>query len=526
MLMVPCFLSCSDGDDGDDTVIDVNPPRYESVSGKYEITDASSPYASIELGSSGDYVVIKRSGGYAASSLRKENLFSRKAPASRAVTYDNVVYGTYTQIDNETFDLEGFGVIKLKSNGGQGITSISITPDGGSEMTFTAEKSETMGNDDLTSALCRTWKVTRIHERGYDSYDGEYDETYSPDDYDDVISEVMFSKSGTFLSFYNDNEIEAHFWKWENQGKRQIRYSWDNVWYNDDDEGIITVNFLSGKRMTIYEYYKDYETGEWYESTVELIEKNPSEGYEDDDDVTIPTDKTPVERVFTGKLVNEVDDHGLDKFVYENGFLTKVLSDEDGGYTITFEYNYLKPGKQSSDPDVRYTKTHADGSVSYVYDVWLNGLGFAKRIDSRHYDEYGDFDFQSTCDYDPEGHLVYMYEGREEREYSLTWTDGDLVSVDRLKQNHTTDFTYSETPNTNNLMFFYDIYDMDLEELKYLYWAGLLGVSPKHLIASAYIHSDGYDHPYEEYKWEADKVSYRYDSESPWTEVISFSFAD
>ena len=164
---------------------------------------------------------------------------------------------------------------------------------------------------------------------------------------------------------------------------------------------------------------------------MELVEKNPSESNEDEGDVTIPTDKAPVERVFTGKLVSEVDDHGLDRFVYENGFLTQV--DGGDGYTITFEYNYLNADKPASDPDVRYTMVLADGSVSYVYDVWLNELGFAERIDSRHYDEYGGFDFQSTCGYDEEGHLVYMNEGREEREYSLVWTDGDISHIDILR---------------------------------------------------------------------------------------------
>lgn len=519
VLSVPCFLSCS-GDD--EEVVNMNSPQYESVSGKYEITDSSSPYASIELGASGDYIVIKRGSGYTVSSLEKESLFSRKAPAGRAVTYDNVIYGTYTQIDGETFNLEGFGVIQLKSSDGQGITEITIKPDGGNEMTFAVEKAETMGDDDLTNALCRTWKVLRVHEAGYDSYDGEYDETYTPDEHYGAISEVMFSKSGTFLSFYNDNEIEAHFWKWENRGERQIRYSWDNVWNNDDEEGNITVSFSSDNRLTIHEYYKDYESGEWYESTVELVEKNPSSSGEDEGDITVPTDKTPVERVFTGKLVDVVDDHGTDKFVYENGFLTQVLAAD--GDEITFEYNYLNPDKSVSDPDVRYTKKRADGSVSYVYDVWLNELGFAKRINS--YDGDGSFDFESTCEYDEEGHLVFMYEGREDREYKLTWTDGDLVHVDRLNHNHTTDFTYSEMPNVNNLMFFYDIYDMDLEELKYLYWAGLLGVSPKHLVASSYIHSDGYDHPYEEYKWEDDKILSRHSSDEDWTEEIHFTFAD
>lgn len=525
VLVIPCFFSCSD--DSEDIPVNMNPPQYESVSGKYEITDSSSPYASVELGASGDYIVIKRSGGYSMSSLRK-NLFSQKAPVSRAVTYDNVIYGTYTQLDNGTFNLEGFGIVQLKSNGNQEITDIIIKPNGGNEMIFTVEKAETMGDDDLTDALCRTWKMVKIHEKGYDSYeDREYDYTFiSESSEEGLITEVMFSKSGTFLSFYNDNTIEACYWKWEDKGSRQIRYSWDNVWYNDDEEGNFTVSFSSDNKLTVYEYYKDNRTDEWFETTAEFVEKNPSSSGEDEGDVTVPTDKTPVERVFTGNLVDVVDDHDTDKFVYENGFLTKVLSADDDEYEINFEYYYLNLDKAASDPDVRYTKKRADGSVSYVYDVWLNELGFAKRIDSEHYDEYGGFDFQSTCEYDEEGHLVFMYEGREDREYKLTWTDGDLVHVDRLNRDHTTDFTYSEMPNVNNLMFFYDIYDMDLEELKYLYWAGLLGVSPKHLVASSYIHSDGYGHPYEEYKWEDDKILSRHSSDEDWSEEILFTFAD
>lgn len=75
VLSVSCFLSCS-GDD--EEVVNMNPPQYESVSGKYEITDSSSPYASIELGASGDYIVIKRGSGYTVSSLEKESLFPGK----------------------------------------------------------------------------------------------------------------------------------------------------------------------------------------------------------------------------------------------------------------------------------------------------------------------------------------------------------------------------------------------------------------------------------------------------------------
>ena len=523
--VVPYFFSCSDDEREEVPAITMNAPRYESVSGKYEITDWSSPYESIELGASGDYLVMKRGAdGQRASSVMR-SLFSNtvKVPAGRAAAYGNLIYGSFTQLDPERFSLEGFGVIRLKA-GGQGVTDIVITPRGGSEMTFSAEKVETMGDDELTNALCRTWKVVKTHEKGKDAYDGEYDETYTPDEVEEALSEVMFTKSGTFLSLYNDREIEAHFWKWENQGARQVRASWDNVWNNGGDESVFAVDFSSGNRLVIYEHYVNYETDEWSETTVELTEKNPSGNGGDEGEANVPADTPPVGRVFTGKLVDEVDDHGLDKFVYENGFLTRVLSGEGEEYEITFEYNYLDPEKSASEPDVRYTQRFSDGRVNYVYEVWLDESGFAGRVDSRHYDENGelDFSFQSTCGYDKEGHLVYLSEGREEREYSLVWEDGDLVHVE-IQGSHarSTDFIYAETPNSNNLMFFYDVYDMDIEELKYLYWAGLLGRSPRHLATM----SDSYDENHQ-FRWEAGKVSYRRDNEEVWSEAVRFSFAD
>lgn len=509
VLVVPCFVSCGD-DDGDTLSGNLNSPQYETVSGKYEITDSSSPYASVELGASGDYIIIKRGMGYSVSSGRGGSLFARKASAHRGASYGNLIYGTYTQVDDKTFNLEGFGRIQLVSANGQGITNLVIKPQGGSEMTFKAKKAATMKDDDLTNALCRTWKVVQVREKGYDAYEGHYDDIYIPEenpDDDEMVSEIMFSKSGTCLNLYCTQRMSAFFWKWENMGKRQIRSSMDNVWYNDDD-GIATVTFTADNKLTLCEYYVDNEDGEWYEITVELVEKNPSVNEDAQGDIDAPAD-SPVGRVFTGKLLNQVDDHGLDKFVYKNGFLTQVICEEDG-YTISFEYKNRKASQSASEADVRYTKKLTDGSVEYVYDVWLNDAGFAERIDSKHYDRFGlyDFQFQSTCKYDKEGHLVFMNEGREEREYSLSWEGGDLCQLmvtGSVEYYHSFSYGDVKVANENNLMFFYDIYHMDIEELKYLYWAGLLGVSTKHLVTMA--KPGRYDSDYSLFKWEVDKVS-------------------
>ena len=72
--VVPFLFSCTD--DKEEGTVSLNPPQYESVSGKYEITNSSFPYESIEFRASGSYIVINRSSGYSVSSLEKDSLFS------------------------------------------------------------------------------------------------------------------------------------------------------------------------------------------------------------------------------------------------------------------------------------------------------------------------------------------------------------------------------------------------------------------------------------------------------------------
>ncbi len=65
VLAVASLTSCGSDGDGSVVIPPSNPPKFESVSGKYEISDNTSPYESVELGASGDYVVTKR--GYTSS---------------------------------------------------------------------------------------------------------------------------------------------------------------------------------------------------------------------------------------------------------------------------------------------------------------------------------------------------------------------------------------------------------------------------------------------------------------------------
>ena len=171
----------------------MTPPQYESVSGKYEITASDSPYESIELGASGDYIVTSKGySSYIASA--KQTFIFKSAPASRATTSGNLTYGTYTQVSEGTFNLEGFGTIQLKAGDNGEIESIAISVDGATKE-YTTEKAETMGDDNKTNSLCRTWRVVKTHDKGYDPYEGDYDIT-------DVSVAVGFKTLSTFSTCF------------------------------------------------------------------------------------------------------------------------------------------------------------------------------------------------------------------------------------------------------------------------------------------------------------------------------------
>ena len=63
MLTAAGFTACSDDNEGGIGNINLPTPQYEQVSGKYEITSAGSPYESIELSASGNYIVTLSNGG-------------------------------------------------------------------------------------------------------------------------------------------------------------------------------------------------------------------------------------------------------------------------------------------------------------------------------------------------------------------------------------------------------------------------------------------------------------------------------
>lgn len=472
-LMLICtavgFASCSDDDEGGTGNIDLPTPPYESVSGKYEITSASSPYESIELGASGNYIVTRNYGGYSmtaqAGAKTRRPMLAKGGGTTRSTEYGGIIYGTFTELGDNKYALEGFGTIKLNYSGDR-MTGIEITTNG-STQTYTAEKAETMGDDDITNALCRTWKVEKVRDIYLDKETGkESDVTVTPENPgefgSDMGNEVMFSKSGTYLISRLDGTIDIAEWTWRNRSKGEMYYAWDGEWTGD----YATVTF-DGNRAVVHDKWED-EYGR-DESWTYLIAADAPET----PDTDLPEELSPLANVFTGKLLKQMGD---DQFYYENGYLTKIVNDRE---TITFHYNYAT---DTEGPDV-YVTMRGDGDNDF--DITLNKQGFAEKVVQTSHDQYGDYVYTKTFEYDTEGHLTAMNDDRNGRLYDLTWTDGDLTKVHWLSDSgneYTYTYTYGNQPNTNCLLLYYKMYSVDIDEVQCLYYAGLLGKASKNLI--------------------------------------------
>lgn len=189
-------------------------------------------------------------------------LFHHAANDSRATNYNGIIYGTYTQLSDGRYNLEGFGIIEIIYGSDNTVTGFELTPENGGPVSLTVSKEETMPDDDVTNALCRTWEVERIEmsatERGQ-----SYNITITADnwqDYEDMdtfIDEILFSKSGTYMVSYLDGTLGISSWKWKDKDAMTVYYSWDDQWHEKD---FFTISF-SGNTLIVHEVYEgeDYK---------------------------------------------------------------------------------------------------------------------------------------------------------------------------------------------------------------------------------------------------------------------------
>lgn len=267
------FASCG-GDDDDD--VNLGEAPYEGISGKYNVTTASSKYQSVELGASGNYIIELNRSSVMRSSLAQEqeehSSFLRrfsKTVSTRTVN-GYIIYGKYTK-DGNVLHLENFGTLEIVYEGDI-VSAFKLTPAGESTVSLGVEKEEQLENDVLNNQLCRTWNIISVREADYENGKKIDDDTMTPEnpyytnedgeveEVTDFPLQVLFSKAGTYLVYYKDGTVDMAKWSWRNKSEKTINYGWGVEWEEDE---WFSVSF-SGKRMTVIDDYTETEGGITY----------------------------------------------------------------------------------------------------------------------------------------------------------------------------------------------------------------------------------------------------------------------
>lgn len=187
----------------------------------------------------------------------------------------------------------------------------------------------------------------------------------------------------------------------------------------------------------------------------------------------------------------------------KEGLVTSIIG-EDGEEAV-FEYFFAETKADATKDRAKITVTDDDGDVTEL-NLQLNSNGYVEYCNS--IDHAGTSDaseFTWEMKYDADGHLIEMRRSEGSGELTkITYKDGDAVKTstsymgggdmngdgvldgnDEREDGAIIDYTTGEiaTPIDNKgcLMMFDELLDVDMDEMIYAYYGGMLGKATKHL---------------------------------------------
>ena len=173
-----------------------------------------------------------------------------------------------------------------------------------------------------------------------------------------------------------------------------------------------------------------------------------------------------------------------------------VTAMETDGGDVTFEYHNIKT-RADGGAYVLMTLEY-EGEKEYEAKLTLGGNGFVTRAEGTEYlEDYTDPDNWSFG-YNSDGQLNYVRHTStdEDEETRITHSGGDITQVTETDNEgdggYTFSFSYTSdevtTPieNRSGIMLYDGIFEVDLDQMSVLYFAGLLGKATKHLPVSEY----------------------------------------
>jgi YD repeat-containing protein len=187
----------------------------------------------------------------------------------------------------------------------------------------------------------------------------------------------------------------------------------------------------------------------------------------------------------------------------KEGLVTSIIG-EDGEKAV-FEYFFAETKADATKDRAKITVTDDEGDVTEL-NLQLNSNGYVEYCNS--IDHAGTSDaseFTWEMKYDADGHLIEMRRSEGSGELTkITYKDGDAVKTstsymgggdmngdgvldgnDEREDGAIIDYTTGEiaTPIDNKgcLMMFDELLDVDMDEMIYAYYGGMLGKATKHL---------------------------------------------
>lgn len=205
------------------------------------------------------------------------------------------------------------------------------------------------------------------------------------------------------------------------------------------------------------------------------------------DKPTTPTEVNPL-NVFTGGVPLSYGEYNILKNV--KGQVSAIQAN-NGDEKITFEYMELTSNNANT-PNVVMTLESKDEKL--VLNLFLNKEGFVKHCDETEYHR-DDLSQKETWDftYNNNGQLLTMFRSEGNERTTIKYEAGNIVSTTEKAINGTRNKTHkvyytsqsvpSPIVNKGCIMLFDTTLGIDMDEMQYAYFAGLLGKATKHLPA-------------------------------------------
>lgn len=213
----------------------------------------------------------------------------------------------------------------------------------------------------------------------------------------------------------------------------------------------------------------------------------------DDDD-----DKTPI----VAKKLNSLNGANL---TYADNLLMKIENEE---IIVTFDYSLQS--NSSIGQNVKMTiEDNVDPEDDCTIDMKLNAKGYVESCVKT--DIEGKTDTWEL-EYNENDQLVKLMRLEGEKEVTVAkYENGNITEVfmssDEANENllakifYTTNEISSPIVNANNIMLFDLTLGIDMEEIEYAYWAGLLGKATKHLPLKIVYYEDSEEEFTQTFQW-------------------------